>query len=968
MSALPTGTVTFLFTDIEGSTRLLQQLGDRYAEVVTEYRRLLRTAIEDSEGQEVDTQGDALFFAFPRARDAVAAAVAAQRAIATYAWAEGAAVRVRMGLHTGEPLSASTGYIGMDVHRAARICAAGHGEQILLSGTTRDLIEHDLPERLILRDLGEHRLKDLAHPQHLFQVVTTDLPCEFPPLKSLNTLPNNLPVQLTSFIGREHEIAEVKGLLSTTRLLTLTGAGGSGKTRLAIQVAAELLEAFKDGVWMVELAGLSDLALVPHTVASTLSVREQSGHPLLTTLADFLQPKHVVLILDNCEHLVAACGQLAEALLRICPNLRILVTSREALSIPGEAIWRVPPLTLPDPREPQSPETLAEYEAVRLFVERAVFSQPGFAISSSNAPAVVQVCYQLDGIPLAIELAAARVKVLAVEQIAARLDDRFQLLTGGSRTVLPQHRTLRAAMDWSYDLLLETERVLLRRLSVFAGGWTLEAAEVICSGDGVEKSAVLDLLTQLVDKSLLIVETQSGEARYRLLETVRQYGRDRLVELEETDRMRTGHLDFFLGQAGAVQKLSGSALDAWRQRMETEHDNMRAALEWSWAKGDTEATLRLAAALNSFWDVRGYWTEGRKWLELALASTSGTPSMRAEALRVAGMLAWYQGDIGCAVARLEESVALRRALGDKKGMAVSLNNLGIVVYRQGNYGRAVALLEESLGLNRELAHKEPLTLYLLGIIARLRGEYERAEALGREGLALNRELGRKRQTALSLDSLGLLAYYRGDYTQAHALCEESLALFRELGDKFGIAGSLNSLALVACGQGDHDRAGALCQESLALSREISDRGAMARSLNILGRVACGHGEYEGGVVLLWEGLTLFREMGDKLGIIRCLDGLAGVAWARELPELAARMFGAAEGIRTSIGAALPLADQLELHQNVSDVRTRLGEQEFAATWAEGQAMTLERAIEFALAFEVSSFGRGQKTPSAEGHP
>jgi predicted ATPase/class 3 adenylate cyclase/Flp pilus assembly protein TadD len=949
LPSLPTGTVTFLFTDIEGSTRLLQQLGDRYADVLAEHRRLLRATVKERAGQEVETQGDAFFFAFSRARDAVMACVAAQKAVIAHPWPEGGTVRIRMGLHTGEPLSVGTGYVGMDVHRAARICAAGHGGQILVSRAVGDLVAADLPAGVSLRDLGEHRLKDLKSPEHLLQVVHPDLLTDFPPLKSLDARPNNLPIQLTSFIGREHEIMEVKKLLSTARLLTLSGAGGVGKTRVAIQVAAELLETFEDGVWMVELVGLSDPALVPHTVASALRVREQSGRPPLTTLADFLQPKHVLLVLDNCEHLVTACGQLAEALLRVCPTLRILATSREALSIPGEAIWRVPSLSLPDPRGPQSPEALTRYEAVRLFVERAVFSQPGFALIRSTAPAVVQICCRLDGIPLAIELAAARTKVLAVEQIAARLDDRFQLLAGGSRTVLPRHRTLRAAMDWSYDLLLEPERVLLRRLSVFAGGWTLEAAEAVCSGDGVEKAVVLDLLTQLVDKSLLVAETQNGEARYRLLETVRQYGRDRLVESGESDRLHTSHLHFFLRQAEAVQNLSGPAEDVWRQRMETEHDNMRATLEWSWAKQDTEATLRLAAALASFWNVRGYWTEGRKWLEAALAATSGASSiLRGEAFDAAGALAWFQGDIGCAVARFEESIALSRALGNKEGMTDALRHLGIVAYRQGNYGRATALLEESLGLSRELGHKAPFTLHLLGIVARLRGEYEQAEALGREALALNQELGNKRHTALSLDSLGLLAYYRGNYPQAHALCEEGLALNREQGDKFGIAGSLNSLALVACGQGDYNRAGALCQESLAVSREVSDKGAMARSLSILGRVADYRGEYERGLALLRESLTLFKELGDKLGIIRCLDGFAHVAVVRELPEHAARIFGATEGLRESIGAALPLADQLERDQNVSAVRAHLGDEALTSSWAEGRAMTLEQAIEYAI--------------------
>ncbi len=955
MASLPTGTVTFIFTDIEGSTHLLEQLGDRYAAVLAEYRQLLRATFQEKGGHEVDTQGDAIFVAFPLARDAVAAAVTAQRGIVSHSWPEGGTVRVRVGLHTGEPHSADTGYVGMDVHRAARICAAGHGGQILLSQTTRELVAEDLPEGVSFRDLGEHRLKDLTRPQRLFQVTVADLSSEFPPLKSLDALPNNLPIQLTSFIGREREIAEVKGVLSTTRLLTLTGAGGSGKTRLALQVSAEVLEELKDGVWFVELAAMSDPTLVPQTVASALSVREQSGRPVLTTLSDFLQPKHVLLVLDNCEHLVAVCGHLAETLLRACPTLRVLATSREVLGIPGEVIWRVPSLSLPDPRRPPSLEHLTQYEAVRLFVERAVYSQQGFALTNGNAPAVVQVCHQLDGIPLAIELAAARVKVLAVEQIAARLDDRFRLLIGGSRSVLPRHQTLRAAMDWSYDLLSEKERGLLRRLSVFAAGWTLEAAEVVCSGDGVEAAEILDLLTQLVDRSLVMVETQSGEARYRLLETVRQYGWPKLVDSGESERLRRRHLDFFFRQADIRHALAGAAIGqeitvAWAQRMETEHDNMRLALEWALGSVGAETALRLAVALHLFWDIRGYWTEGRKWLELALAAASGAPSsLRAKAFHGAGLLAWYQGDNRRTVAQLEASVALHRDLGDKEGIANSLDILGIVAYRQGDYGRAEALLEESLMLNRELGHKTPFTLYLLGIVARLRGDYEQAEARGRESLALNRELGRKGSAALTLDSLGLLAYYRGDYTQAEVLCEEALALFRERADKFGTAGSLNTLALVACGQGDYRQAAALSEESLALSRESGDKGAMARSLNVLGRVAHFQREYKQAAEYLGESLTLFREMGERLGIIRCLCGLAHVAWAGGFPERAARMFGAAEGLRESIGTPLPLADQLEFDRNVASVRTRLGEHEFTAAYAEGRAKTLEQAIEFALA-------------------
>jgi len=521
MTALPTGTVTFLFTDIEGSTQLLQRLGDRrYAEVLAEHQRLLRDAIAKGNGQEIDTQGDAFLVAFSRARDAVATAVAAQQALMKHTWPDGASFQVRMGLHTGEPISITDRYVGLDVHRAARIGTAGHGGQILLSDVVSGLAARDLPPGVSLRDLGTHRLKDLREPEHLFQVVHPDLPTDFPPLKALDAWPNNLPIQLTSFIGRERETAEIKRLSATTRLLTLTGAGGSGKTRLALHVATDLLEHYPDGAWLAELAALSDPTLVPNAVASGLNVPEQRGHPFTETLIDFIHSKSLLLVLDNCEHLLPACAALADRLLRSCPTLRMLATSREPLGIPGEVIWRVPSLSFPDPRRLPSLEHLNQYEAVRLFVERARSNAPGFAVTSANAAAVVQICQRLDGIPLAIEMAAARVKVLTVEQIATRLDDRFRLLSSGPRTALPRHQTLRAAMDWSYDLLPERERGVLRRVSVFAGGWTLEAAEAICARDDVEASDVLDLLAHLVDRSLVIAEPHGGAVRYRLLETV----------------------------------------------------------------------------------------------------------------------------------------------------------------------------------------------------------------------------------------------------------------------------------------------------------------------------------------------------------------------------------------------------------------------------------------------------------------
>jgi predicted ATPase/class 3 adenylate cyclase len=532
--SLPSGTVTFLFTDIEGSTRLWERHPEAMRTALARHDALLRQAIESRGGHVFKTVGDAFCAVFSSAPDAARASLDAQRALHAADWDAVGAVRVRMALHTGEADERGGDYFGPALNRVARLLAIGHGGQVLVSSAAEAAIHGALSAEASLRDWGSHRLKDLQEPEHVYQLCAPDLPAEeFPPLRSLQAFANNLPVQATSFIGRERDIAEIQRLLSSARLLTLNGAGGVGKTRLALQAAADLLETYGDGVWLVELAPLADPDLVPQTVAFALGVREEPGRPFTQTLADYLRNKKLLLLLDNCEHLVDACARLADTLLRSCPDLQILATSREALGVPGERTYRLPSLGLPDPARLPPMDVLAQFESVRLFRERAQLHQPAFAVTAANAPALAQVCHRLDGIPLAIELAAARVRSLPVEQIAARLDDRFRLLTGGSRTALPRQQTLRALMDWSYGLLTDGEKTLLRRVSVFSGGWTLEAAETVCAGDGVDDWEILDLLTRLVDKSLIVYEERDGEARYRLLETVRQYAQERLQESGE---------------------------------------------------------------------------------------------------------------------------------------------------------------------------------------------------------------------------------------------------------------------------------------------------------------------------------------------------------------------------------------------------------------------------------------------------
>ncbi len=911
MSSLPTGTVTFLFTDIEGSTRLLQDLGDRYAQVLADYRQLLRTASARGDGYEVDTQGDAIFLVFPRAKDALAAAVAAQRAICSHQWPGGLSVRVRMGLHTGEPVGAATGYVGMDVHRAARICAAGHGGQMLLSDTTQALVAKELPEGVSLRDLGEHRLKDLAHPHRLFQVMLADFPTEFPPLKSLEALPNNLPIQLTSFIGRDQEIAEIKRLLDTTRLLTLTGTGGSGKTRLALQVGSDLLESFEGGVWLVELASLSDPDLVPQTAASALGVREQAGRSILATLIDSLRPKHLLLVLDNCEHLLSACATLSDTLLRACPELRMLATSREGLGIAGELSYHVPSLSVPDLRHLPPLERLADHDAVRLFIERARFAQSTFTMTETNGSAVAQICHRLDGIPLAIELAAARVKSMSVERIAERLTDRFRLLAGGSRTALRRHQTLRDAIDWSYDLLSEQERIALRRLAVFIGGFTVDAAEAVCRGDRIAEGDVLDLLTHLVDKSLVMIE-QGSQERYRMLETIREYALDRLHEAGELEELWRRHRDFFQALAEeSYAALVGSASPQWLRRLRDEHDNIRTALRWSLDHEDVERAADMAAAMSRFWEIRGFYSEGRAWLqELLEKGQHLSLRARAKVLTGAGLLALGPGDLVQAVRLSEEGLALFRELGDQEELMRSLSLAGFCNMWVGNYERADALLDESAALARQRGDLFMVASALnqRGYVAARRSDYGLATTLLEESLPYLRRFSSKQTIGFPLCRLGLVKYYQGEFKQANELFQEALIGFRELEDPEGIVWALNGLGRVLRSMGDHESAAEVYRESLIICSEVG---------------------------LQWE-------------MTECLVGIAVLGISEGRAGWSVRLLAAANALLKATEVVSTVADQAEFDQLVTRLRGNLGEEAFAAAWTEGRAMTMKQAVEYAL--------------------
>jgi predicted ATPase/class 3 adenylate cyclase len=971
---LPTGTLTFLFTDIEGSTTVLQEVGEGYAALLADHHRLLRSAIGVSRGREVGTQGDSFFVVFESARDAISAAIAAQRALVAHNWPGGTPLGVRMGVHTGEPDVSGDGYVGLDVHRGARICAVASGGQILVSRTTRDLIQHDLPAGTTLRDLGRHRLKDLDHAEHLYQVVAPGLPSEFPPVRSLDTL-NNLPRGLTTFIGREREVAEIKRLLGTTRLLTLVGIGGAGKTRLAVQVAGDVMRDYGHGVWFVKLGSVTDPVMVPQAVGGTLGLREDAGRPILEALTAHLGSRHMMLILDNCEHLVGAVADLVEQLLAAAPKLQIMCTSREALGIIGETAWRVPSMSLPDPRRLPPLDEVRAAEAIRLFRDRAQAVAPGFEITDANAAAVTKICARLDGIPLAIELAASRVKVLAVEQIADRLDDRFQLLSGGSRTALPRHRTLRAIMDWSYDLLTPQEAAVLRGLAVFSDGCTLEAAEAVCANTNASRPHVLDVLSRLVDKSLVIVNDDGREARYRLLEIVSQYALDRLVEANEASGVRARHAAWVLEMLDRAEpQLHGPEQALWMDRLALEYDNARSAMEWAIDRDDGETALRIACRLWWFWIVRGSTSEGCDWLMRAAAAYPARTALRAEAFARAGLHAFFSGNVSAAERLAQEGLELARELNAESVVALALGALSLVAGVAGDHGRATALaregreifrrrgedwseasistvlglslysegdavgarsvIEESLSKFRHLGDVWGMAFAqrLLGLFARTAGDYEAAAALQQQSLELNQALGYRWGVGASLLTMALVPLRQGDYAKAAELLEEALAHLREIGDNTGIAETLYYLGLTSYYRVDEHRARTLLEESLAEFRKVGARDGMAQALTSLGRVALQQDDVDKADALGQESLSVLGETGSRWPRAYALRLLAGVALRRRdldrAESLAAESLEIYRAIKDgwAINWALQLCGEIALMRGAHHhARTRFAE-------------------------------------------
>jgi predicted ATPase/DNA-binding SARP family transcriptional activator len=792
---LPRGTVTLLAADIEGSTRLLRRLGARYSEVLAGTRQLLRDTF--SEGREIDAKGDWLLYAFTGAKQAVSAAAAALRALAVAAWPGGVEVRVRIGVHTGEPVLEGDSYVGLDVHQVARICDAAHGGQVLLSQETRQLLDA-LPDGLALRDLGQHELRDLPEPKRLFQLVLPDLPEEFPPPRAFRA--SNVPVPATSFVGRERELAELSNLLvdSGVRLVTLRGPGGSGKSRLALEAARVLRPAFADGVVFVPLAPLHDPTYILHHVAQAVAVQEIPAEPMAETLARVLRGKELLLLVDNFDHVLPAAPELSRLLVRT-RALKLLVTSRVALRLAPEQILEVGPLALPDVGI-GDPEALARSEAVALFCERAKAVAPGFRLTDANAEHVAETCRRLDGLPLAVELAAARTNVLPPQAMLARMDRRLGLLTGGPRDLPARQRTLRATIDWSHDLLAEREQTLLRRLAVFAGGCVLEAAAAVC---GVGEDDLIDALAALVENSLLTrhEQPQQPEPRFSMLETIREYALERLVESGEEEQLRSRHADYFseLAEVAYAQRLGDEA--GWTAALEVEHDNLRAALDFL-RRIDPAKHLRLAGALAWFWNAHSYFGEGRERLAATMEHYGERDEHLARALSGAGVLASEQGDTAEAFDLLADALTIWQELDEGLERALTLEALAHTHFVAGEMREAAGRAEESLMVLRELGRPELVNrtqLMLSHALVEL--DVDRAEALAQRGLAFALAHEDRRSAYSGYHLLGDCAMIRGDCELAQQRFRESLRVVWELGDRFHACDELDGLAvaLAACG-------------------------------------------------------------------------------------------------------------------------------------------------------------------------
>ncbi|HMS00636.1 MAG TPA: adenylate/guanylate cyclase domain-containing protein [Anaerolineales bacterium] len=898
MSVLPTGTVTFLFTDIEGSTKLWEQYPEAMKAALSKHDSILKEAVESNHGQIVKTTGDGIHAVFPTAIDAINAAIESQHALAqTSEFFKNSEVslRARMGIHTGEAELREDDYFGQTLNRAARIMSAGHGGQILISDVVAQVAREHLSADVSLVDLGEHYLKGVVQAEKIYQIVAPNLQEDFPPLNSIPSATNNLPQQLTSFIGRERELREACEKLASAKLLTLIGPGGTGKTRLSIQIGADGLAKFKHGVWLIELAPISDPAYIIPAIASVFEIRGVQNIPLIRFVLDYLRLKEILLILDNCEHLVEASAQVVGQLLHECPQLKIVASSREALGVDGETVYRVP--------------SLKDDEATRLFVERGTKAEPRFRLTDENASFVAQICSRLDGIPLAIELAAARVKLLTPEQIAARLDDRFKLLTGGVRTALPRQQTLRALIDWSYQLLNPTEQRALRGLSVFSGGWTLEAAESVVGAD-----EALDGLAGLVNKSLVIVEEQDGKSRYRFLETIRQYAMEKLVESGEAVATRDRHLDFMLGvmQYSPTRMFGLESLELLNE-IESEHDNLRIALEWAGENHPAKA-LKLAYSAGGFWTIRDYNAEAQFWCSAILRKTESMSELEADRARLYSLLGW-----------------LYMTLGEHKK------------------GRAASEQAIALGERHNDFHTISRSYAVVGLASCFLGDFAAALPAAEKGERIAREHDLIAELSFILGSRAQLEFIAsGDLPKARVSVLEASELVQKAGFIWASTFLDIGMGHIAAVMGDLETARAAFGRSAETAKRLGNKRGALSSLSDFAHVLRQHVELDEALMIYKDVLPKWKDLGHRAAVAHVLECIGFVLIRKEEPERAINLLGAANALREAIDSEMTQIEREEHAKEVSALRELLGEAAFNKEWEKGRKMTMDEAIELAV--------------------
>jgi len=894
MSTLPTGTVTFLFTDIEGSTRLWQEEPEAMAVAHARHDVILREAIESNHGYVFQIVGDSFSAAFHNAIDGFYAALAAQRGLNQTSEASGTSevlkLRVRMGLHTGaaeidDSNKYAEGYTTLA--STQRVMSVAHGRQVLLSHTTCDLLQNDLPENISLRDMGEHRLKDLRSPLRLYQLVAPDLPQDFTAIRSLNALPNNLPAQLTSFIGREKEIAEIQSKIENVRLLTLIGPGGTGKTRLSLQIATAQMANFKDGAWLVELAPISDPALIIATIAAVFELREMQNMLLVSQLLDYLRAKELLLVLDNCEHLVEASAQVADQLLHTCPNLKLVASSREALGIDGETVFRVP--------------SLKDDESTRLFIERATKVEPRFHITDENASAIVQICSRLDGIPLAIELAAARVKLFTPHQIAERLDQRFKLLTGGSRTA--------ALIDWSYQSLNEVEQRALRKLAVFSGGWSFEAAEAV-----IGESEALDGLLGLVNKSLVNVDEQAGVSRYRFLETIRQYAMEKLVESGEAVETRNRHLDYLLKFFVQVKPdLLWGIEPGWLNQVDVEHDNLRAALEWG-VTNDIRKAIQLVLKVNMYWSTRDLMSEALFWYKAILQKTEKLSGYDSERASIYSLLGW--------------------------------NSILIGQHREG---RAAAETAIALAKKDDNGRIFVFSACTLALAAGFLGDLTTAQNIMTEAEALAREKGFKEELAFVTSARAQVIYYTTrDALTAKKYLDEAIYLGNEVGYRWETAFLIFGQARLAGMLGDLETARIKFEEGAEAARIMGNKRMVYSNHSEFAHVLRENGRLDEAYAIYKEVIPGWKDLGHRAAVAHELECIGYILKHKEEPERAVMLLSAAQAIRRLIDMPRTQIEDEEYDKEVSTLQGLLGQAEFQESWDHGKNLSMDEAIYLAI--------------------